>query len=88
VVVPKAFRESGHTAKVYREPYGVTLVIGPFNGPLTLLFDPACQVLALAIHAFSNSPRVWPATSKVLLDLIPKYFDLGPSLPSPAVKTR
>ena len=41
VVVPKALRESGHTAKVYREPYGVTLVIGPFNGPLTLLFDPA-----------------------------------------------
>ncbi|MGC2501436.1 MAG: aldehyde dehydrogenase family protein, partial [Silvibacterium sp.] len=34
VVVPKALRESGHTAKVYREPYGVTLVIGPFNGPL------------------------------------------------------
>jgi hypothetical protein len=25
VVVPKALRESGHTAKVYREPYGVTL---------------------------------------------------------------
>src|SRR2546430_5702856 len=41
VVVPKALRESGHSAKVYREPYGVTLVIGPFNGPLTLLFDPA-----------------------------------------------
>ena len=40
VVVPKALRESGHTAKVYREPYGVTLVIGPFNGPLTPLFDP------------------------------------------------
>ena len=46
VVVPKALRESGHTAKVYREPYGVTLVIGPFNGPLTLLFDPAVQVIA------------------------------------------
>src|ERR1700686_1387072 len=45
IVVPKALRESGHTAKVYREPYGVTLVIGPFNGPLTLLFDPAVQVL-------------------------------------------
>jgi aldehyde dehydrogenase (NAD+) len=41
VVVPKALAASGHTAKVYREPYGVTLVIGPFNGPLSLLFDPA-----------------------------------------------
>src|SRR6266853_4925497 len=27
VVVPKALAASGHTAKVYREPYGVTLVI-------------------------------------------------------------
>src|ERR1700677_5020281 len=26
VVVPKALRESGHIAQVYREPYGVTLV--------------------------------------------------------------
>ncbi len=45
VVVPKALAASGHTAKVYREPYGVTLVIGPFNGPLTLLFDPAVNVI-------------------------------------------
>lgn len=32
VVVPKALRESGHTAKVYREPHGVALVIGPSTG--------------------------------------------------------
>jgi hypothetical protein len=39
--VPKALAASGHTAQVIREPYGVTLVIGPFNGPLILLLDPA-----------------------------------------------
>jgi aldehyde dehydrogenase (NAD+) len=75
VVVPKALRESGHTAKVYREPYGVTLVIGPFNGPLTLLFDPACQVLAAGNPCVLKLSEGLPATSKVLLDLIPKYFD-------------
>jgi aldehyde dehydrogenase (NAD+) len=75
VVVPKALRESGHTAKVYREPYGVTLVIGPFNGPLTLLFDPACQVLAAGNPCILKLSEGLPATSKVLLDLIPKYFD-------------
>ena len=31
LVVPKALRESGHTAKVYREPYGVALVIRTFS---------------------------------------------------------
>jgi aldehyde dehydrogenase (NAD+) len=75
VVVPKALRESGHTAKVYREPYGVTLVIGPFNGPLTLLLDPACQVLAAGNPCILKLSEGLPATSKVLLDLIPKYFD-------------
>ncbi|MGA9250351.1 MAG: aldehyde dehydrogenase family protein, partial [Candidatus Acidiferrales bacterium] len=75
VVVPKALRESGHTAKVYREPYGVTLVIGPFNGPLTLLFDPACQVLAAGNPCILKLSEGLPATSKLLLDLVPKYFD-------------
>src|SRR5258708_14911675 len=37
VVVPKALRESGHTAKVSLAPYGVTFVISPLNDPLTLL---------------------------------------------------
>src|SRR6266481_3978502 len=75
VVVPKALRESGHTAKVYRDPYGVTLVIGPFNGPLTLLFDPAVQVIAAGNPCILKLSEGLPATSKLLLDLVPKYFD-------------
>ena len=35
--VPKFLAESGHKAIVYREPYGVTLIMGPFNGPLLCL---------------------------------------------------
>jgi aldehyde dehydrogenase (NAD+) len=75
VVVPKALRASGHTAKVYREPYGVTLVIGPFNGPLTLLFDPAVNVLAAGNPCIFKVSEGLPATGKLVLDLIPKYFD-------------
>src|SRR5271154_6291199 len=77
VVVPKALRESGHTAKVYREPYGVTLVIGPFNGPLTLLFDPAVNVLAAGNPCILKLSESLPATGELLLDLIPRYFDPG-----------
>jgi aldehyde dehydrogenase (NAD+) len=75
VVVPKALAASGHTAKVYREPYGVTLVIGPFNGPLTLLFDPAVNVLAAGNPCIFKISEGLPATGKLLLDLMPKYFD-------------
>jgi len=56
----EGFRESGHTAKVYREPYGVTLVIGPFNGPLTLLFDPAVQVIAAGNPCILKLSEVCP----------------------------
>jgi aldehyde dehydrogenase (NAD+) len=75
VVVPKALAASGHTAKVHREPYGVTLVIGPSNGPLTLLFDPAVNVLAAGNPCILKLSESLPATGKLLLDLIPRYFD-------------
>src|SRR5260370_13047324 len=78
VVVPKALRDSGHTAKVYREPYGVTLVIGPFNGPLTLLLDPACQSLAAGHPCLLQLSHRLPALNEHLLDLIPQYFDPRP----------
>jgi aldehyde dehydrogenase (NAD+) len=75
VVIPKALAASGHTAKVYREPYGVTLVIGPSNGPLTLLFDPAVNVIAAGNPCILKISEALPATGALLLDLIPKYFD-------------
>src|SRR5208282_2579286 len=35
--VPRFLARTGHKAMIYREPYGVALIIGPFNGPLLLL---------------------------------------------------
>jgi acyl-CoA reductase-like NAD-dependent aldehyde dehydrogenase len=39
--LPKFLAASGHKGMVYREPYGVTLIICPFNGPLILSLRPA-----------------------------------------------
>jgi aldehyde dehydrogenase (NAD+) len=44
--VPPFLAKTGHKGMVYREPYGVALIIGPFNGPLTLLVRPALTALA------------------------------------------
>src|SRR5271167_4297957 len=44
--VPRLMAKTGHKAIIYRDPYGVALVIGPFNGPLLLLLRPAIAVLA------------------------------------------
>jgi len=71
--VPKFLAESGHKAIVYREPYGVTLIVGPFNGPLLSLLRPAITALAAGntcILKVSDAPN----TGKLLMELVPKYF--------------
>src|SRR5229473_5071602 len=44
--LPKFLAASGHKGVVYREPYGVTLIICPFNGPLLLSLRPAIAALS------------------------------------------
>jgi len=73
--VPKFLAKTGHKGMIYREPYGVTLVIGPFNGPLLLLIRPALAALAAGNTCVLTLSEALPATIDVLLDLVPKYFD-------------
>ena len=71
--VPKFLAASGHKAIVYREPYGVTLIMGPFNGPLLCLLRPAITALAAGntcILKVSDAPN----TGKLLMELVPRYF--------------
>ena len=60
---------------IYREPYGVALIIGPFNGPLLLLIRPALAALAAGNTCILTLSEALPATTDVLLELVPKYFD-------------
>ena len=71
--VPKFLAQSGHRAIVCREPYGVTLIMGPFNGPLLCLLRPAITALAAGntcILKVSDTPN----TGKLLMELVPHYF--------------
>src|ERR1700737_319812 len=43
--IPRFLAKTGHKGLIYREPYGVALIIGPFNGPLLLLIRPALAAL-------------------------------------------
>lgn len=73
--IPKFLAASGHKGLVYREPYGVTLVICPFNGPLTLSLRPAAAALSAGNPVILKLAEQTSATNEVLLDLIPKYFE-------------
>ena len=61
--------KTGHRGMIYREPYGVALIIGPFNGPLLLLIRPALAALAAGNTCILTLSEALPETTKVLLDL-------------------
>jgi aldehyde dehydrogenase (NAD+) len=67
--------ETGHRAVVYREPYGVALIVGPSNGPLLLLLRPAMCALAAGNTCLMKLSPAAAAVGELLLELIPAYFD-------------
>lgn len=75
--VPKALAATGHKGFIYRDPYGVALIIGPFNGPLLLLLRPAIGALAAGNCCVLKLSEVLTATSSLLMKLIPQYFEAG-----------
>src|ERR1700733_4962519 len=75
--VPRQLAATGHKGLVYRDPYGVTLIIGPFNGPLLLLLRPAITALAAGNTCVLKLSEQLIETSKLVLKLVPKYFEPG-----------
>jgi aldehyde dehydrogenase (NAD+) len=75
--VPRALAATGHRGVIYRDPYGLALIIGPSNGPLTLLLRPAIAALAAGNCCTLKLSAALSATSALLLDLVPQYFDPG-----------
>jgi aldehyde dehydrogenase (NAD+) len=73
--ISKFLAESGHKGIVYREPYGVTLIICPFNGPLLLSLRPATTALSAGNPCILRLSEALLATDELLLELIPKYFE-------------
>jgi aldehyde dehydrogenase (NAD+) len=73
--LPKFLAKTGYKGIVCREPYGVTLIIGPFNGPLLLLIRPAISALAAGNTCVLKLSEQLGATSALLMELVPRYFD-------------
>jgi aldehyde dehydrogenase (NAD+) len=72
--LPKFLAKSGHKGMVYREPYGVALIICPFNGPLLLSLRPAIAALSAGNPCILKLSEALLATDELLLELIPNYF--------------
>lgn len=75
VEIPKGLEETGNKGMIYKEPYGVTLVIGPFNAPVLLLLDPAIAALAAGNTVILKPANTTPKTAQLFEELVPKYFE-------------
>lgn len=75
VPLPKFLAASGHKGLVYHEPYGVTLIICPFNGPLLLSLLPAVAALSAGNPCILKLSEALLATDELLQELIPEYFE-------------
>ncbi|MFT4113625.1 aldehyde dehydrogenase family protein [Silvibacterium sp.] len=73
--VPKALAVTGHKAYIHREPHGVALIIGPFNGPLLLVLRPAIAALAAGNSCILKLSPALPATSALMARLVDQYFE-------------
>ncbi|WPU99137.1 aldehyde dehydrogenase family protein [Mucilaginibacter sp. cycad4] len=73
--IPKFLAENGYKGMVYREPFGVILVIGPSNGPLLLSLRPVINAIAAGNPVILKTSESLPYSGRLLLDLIPKYFE-------------
>jgi aldehyde dehydrogenase (NAD+) len=75
VAIPKGLEATGNKGVIYKEPYGVTLVIGPFNAPILLLLDPAIAALAAGNTVILKPANTTPATAALFQKLVPRYFE-------------
>lgn len=62
------------TGSITPQPYGVTLIIGPWNYPFQLLLAPLVSALAAGNCAVLKPSELTPRCSAVLRELIPKYL--------------
>lgn len=60
---------------MYKDPYGVVLVIGAWNYPLQLTLLPVAGAIAAGNCVIIKPSEISPATSRLMAELIPKYLD-------------
>ena len=75
VAIPAGLEATGNSGLILKEPYGPTLVIGPFNAPILLLLDPAIAALAAGNPVVLKPANTTPATAALFQRLIPQYFE-------------
>ncbi|KXS22136.1 aldehyde dehydrogenase [Gonapodya prolifera JEL478] len=71
----KGITEIGAGLSVVHEPYGVCLIIAPWNYPFDLVFKPLTSALAAGNVAVLKPSEITPNAATLIAELVPKYLD-------------
>ncbi|KAG6921583.1 aldehyde dehydrogenase 3 family, member B1, partial [Chelydra serpentina] len=63
------------TAFIRKEPYGVVLIIGPWNYPLQLIMVPLVGAIAAGNCVIIKPSEISSSTEKLLAETLPSYLD-------------
>ena len=73
--VPTPLTLAPASSYVVRDPYGVVLLIGPFNYPVQLIVLPLLAALSAGNCVVVKPSELVPATSSTFASLLPRYLD-------------
>jgi aldehyde dehydrogenase (NAD+) len=65
----------GNRSYIYPEPYGTVLIIGPFNYPFNLVFEPLIGAIAAGNCAVIKPSELTPHTSALISTMVNQYFN-------------
>ncbi|KAL0278233.1 UNVERIFIED_CONTAM: hypothetical protein PYX00_000109 [Menopon gallinae] len=71
----KALMNVLDSLKIYRDPYGVVLILGAWNYPVQLTLMPVIGAIAGGNCVIIKPSEMAPASAKVMKDLVHKYLD-------------
>lgn len=73
--VPSPFTHVGAKSYLMREPYGVTLIIAPWNYPFQLSIAPLIGAIAAGNCAVLKPSEYSPNTSTIIRNMMKEFFD-------------
>ncbi|XP_018326276.1 aldehyde dehydrogenase, dimeric NADP-preferring [Agrilus planipennis] len=75
IFVPKPLINAFDKLFIYREPYGLVLVMGAWNYPIQLTLAPLVGAIAAGNCAIIKPSEHSPSCAQIIARLIPKYLD-------------
>ncbi|XP_069674375.1 aldehyde dehydrogenase, dimeric NADP-preferring-like [Periplaneta americana] len=72
---PKSLAFAMDDVLIYKEPYGVVLIMGAWNYPVQLTLLPLVGAIAAGNCAIIKPSEISPATAELVAKLIPKFMD-------------